>query len=425
MFEIHPPLYPLDRDAFVVALATGHGRVLIHAERFGVDEFRSEILGAATEPAGFDTQVDGYGEWQLAKLCEAAGLVGEIIHRKVAGDDVWLRCALLKEFFLTGHAAALQALREMWDRHLDGNDLPAVEELIALDGERGLSFVAGKLGELLARGNGFWVDGHELEMFDEVHGTGAAESILKREAATDDRIAIYLAGVESTLALRSGMEKGISKKPVAEVTAEIRAATERFPRLQAWGRKASEGDRRQIAEILSVADDPRVVAKALSCFSGTGFPVFDPALLAYLEHPDLDVRSEAIAALSHHDEEEVRAAGLEAIRGGDGLTGLELLRKAARADDLGEILRTLHKAEAEHHDFHSHISAAVGMLQYNPEVWEIRLAMLIYERSPCRHCRGLVVTVMVRRGECPPWITEEAHFDASNGIRALLAAEPE
>jgi hypothetical protein len=31
MFEIHPPDYPLNREAFVAALASGHGRAMIHA----------------------------------------------------------------------------------------------------------------------------------------------------------------------------------------------------------------------------------------------------------------------------------------------------------------------------------------------------------------------------------------------------------
>ena len=65
MFQIHPPIYPLGREAFVTALSTGHGRALIHAERFGVDEFRAEILGAAIQPLSYDTQVDGFREeWE-------------------------------------------------------------------------------------------------------------------------------------------------------------------------------------------------------------------------------------------------------------------------------------------------------------------------------------------------------------------------
>ena len=189
MFQIHPPIYPLGREAFVTALSTGHGRALIHAERFGVDEFRAEILGAAIQPLSYDTQVDGFREEWLASLCEAAGLVEQIIARREADDHVGQRCALLHQFSINGYKEALPALYEMWGRHRKGRDLPGVEELIILDRERGLRFVACQLGELLSTEEGFWVDESELEIFDKVHGEGSAERFLRMEAAGEPRIA--------------------------------------------------------------------------------------------------------------------------------------------------------------------------------------------------------------------------------------------
>jgi hypothetical protein len=424
MFEIHPPDYPLNREAFVAALANGHGRALIHANRYGVKEFRTEILTAATRPAGYDTQVDGFGEWRLAKLCEAAGLVGEIIDRDDDDDDVWLRCALLKRFFLNGHAEGLPALYAMWSRHREGRDLPAVEELISLEGERGLLFVAAKMGELLAKDNGFWVYDAELWLFDQVHGAGAARRILDREALTDPRIGTFLAGVDTTLTRWSGMKESPRPRPVDEVMTEIRTATRRYPRLQIWGREAADDDRRQVAEFLGLVDDPVVLAKALSCFAGTGFPVFDPAFLAYLQHSDGDVRSEVVAALSHHAEAEVRTAGREAIRSGDGWTGLRLLRKAARAEDLGEIFRAVEMPPDEDVDIHSIVSALVDLLEDNLEVWDARLPLWVYERSPCMHCRGSAVKSMIRQDECPRWVAEECAFDAYERLRTMVAGKP-
>lgn len=421
MLEIHPPVYPLSREAFVASLATGHGRALIHAGRFGVEEFRSEILGASIKPMSYDIQVDGYREGWLATLCEAADLVGEIIVRKEAEDHIWQRCALLKQFFLNGRAEALPALYEMWSRHREGNDLPAVEELIELDGERGLRFVTGKLGELLATEDGFWVDGSELGMFDEVHGEGAAKSFLEREAVADPRIAGYLAGVARTLANPAPSQRRTSQQSVAEVIAEIRGATRRYPRFQRWGQKASEEDRRQVAELLGSADDPIVLAKVLSCFAGTGFPSFDPTLLGYLHHPDRDVRSEVVWALSHHDEEEVREAGLEAIRRGDGLDGLILLKSSARAEDVGEIFRAVEMPPGEDADFHSFVCATVRLLECNPAVGDVHLALWIYERSPCMHCRKSAVEIMIQRGFCPAWVVEECLYDGSEGVREIAA----
>ncbi len=104
-----PPVYPLTREVFNRALTTGHGRVLIHAESFDLQDHRDDILDAVTTCRVYDPQVDGHREWWLARLCEAAGLVDTVIQLPPAGDarDLDQRCGLLKEFVLNGHAAAL------------------------------------------------------------------------------------------------------------------------------------------------------------------------------------------------------------------------------------------------------------------------------------------------------------------------------
>lgn len=423
MFEIHPPLYPLDRDAFIAALATGHGRALIHAGRFGVEEFQTEILGAAIEPMSYDTQVDGFREGWLASLCEAAGLVEQIIARREVDDHVWQRCALLHQFSLNGYGDALPALYDMWDLHRKGRDLPGVEELIKLDGERGLRFVACQLGKLLSSDEDFWVDESELEMFDEIHGAGQAESFLRVEAAKEPRIADYLTGVATTRTRWEGSEKRTFPQPVAEVVNGILTATRRFPRFQGWGRKTSEDDRRQIAAMLESLVDPVVLAKCLSCFAGTGFPSFDVKYLNYLDHPAPDVRSEAVCALSHHREEPVRKAGLEALRRGEGLDGLALLKRSALAGDAGEIFQALERLPGENEDFHSFVCAAVGILEENPAVGQVPLGLWIYERSPCMHCRKSAVEVMVGHGNCPSWVIEECLHDGSEALRKLVAGQ--
>ena len=60
---IQPPVYPLCRSAFTLALTTGHGRALIRADYFDVDDFRDEFFEAATVCKVYDTADDGYREW--------------------------------------------------------------------------------------------------------------------------------------------------------------------------------------------------------------------------------------------------------------------------------------------------------------------------------------------------------------------------
>jgi hypothetical protein len=76
-------------------------------------------------------------------------------------------------------------------------------------------------------------------------------------------------------------------------------------------------------------------------------------------------------------------------------------------------------------DLHSIVSALVKMLQENPVVWNVQLALWIYERSPCMHCRNSAVELMIRQDECPPWVAEECAFDAYEGLRKRVAGKPD
>ncbi len=283
--------------------------------------------------------------------------------------------------------------------------------------------MACQLGKLLATEEGFWVDGSELEIFDEIHGAGSAESFLRIEAANEPRIADYLTAVAATRTRWEGIERRTLTQPVAEVVNDILTATHRFPRFQGWGRKASEDDRRKVAELLGSVDDPVVLAKCLSCFAGTGFPTFDLKYLDHLRHPVPYVRTEAVSSLSHHPEGPVRDAGLDALRRGDWLDGLDLLRSSALAEDKAELFRALETLSGEDENFHSFVSAAVRILESNPAVGDVRIGLWIYERSPCMHCRGSAVEVLVQRGQCPSWVIEECLRDGSQSLRELAAAQ--
>src|SRR5215217_5643559 len=106
--KIHPPAYPLDREAFKRALRTGHGRALVHAREFGLTDYCEEVLDAATDCKVYDVSFDGQREWWLAQLCEHAGLVDTVIG--LSPGDTWrnrdLRTSLLKEFCQSGREAA-------------------------------------------------------------------------------------------------------------------------------------------------------------------------------------------------------------------------------------------------------------------------------------------------------------------------------
>lgn len=421
--EIHPPVYPLSREAFKLALTTGHGRALIQAENFGGAEYRDEILEAATTCLVYDTQVDGFREWWLAQLCEAADLVDTVINLPPDDSDRnrEQRACLLKEFCLAGHPAALPQLYAMCRRPENSNNVEACSELIEVESENGLIFAARRLGEALLHDPDFWVSDKELCRFDDLHGKGSAKRILSETALADEVIQHYLQELTAYEKICSEANQSTWPKvleSVESVLQSIKSATKRMLRLRGWGTKASLADRVEVAKLLSTESQPVVLMNALLCLSGTGLPEFDEVLLELVFHEDDDVRFYAARMFSNHREEAVRLAGIALLNRGDLYGGTKLLRLSARSGDFEMILSSIME-NPPGDDLHGNIYNLVMLMEDNETIREPLISLYVYEFSPCMHCREKAVEFLIKWDICPKWLIEEAAKDASADIRKL------
>lgn len=425
--EISQPAYPLSREAFKRALTTGHGRALVHARNFDATEFRKDILETATDCNFYDTQIDGFREWWLAGLCECAGLVNTIIG---LSPDGWYknraqRACLLKEFCLRGYERALPALYDMCRRWPDSNDVDAISELIEVEGERGLIFVARRLGDALLADSDFWVGDWEMSRFDNLYGSGRAKEILTDAAATDPAVRHFLhewAAHEDESHIRPApVFDGTVTKSVESVVRIILSATEREGWLRWWGSNASPEERAEVAKLLKNESRIIVLHNALWCLQGKGLPCFDEALLELVFHEDDEIRFYAALMFSRHVESQVRLAGLALLKRGDLEVATELLRLNATLEDSELILSAVAENPLDEID-HGVISNLVQMLEDNEALRGSLIPLYIYEFSPCLHCRRRAVEILIKWDACPRWLLEEAAFDAENDIRKLIGS---
>ncbi|RYD34432.1 MAG: hypothetical protein EOP87_09210 [Verrucomicrobiaceae bacterium] len=423
--EIHPPTYPLSRDAFKSALVRGHGRALIHAGNFGVTDFKNEILEAATTCLVYDTQIDGYREWWLAGLCEAAGLIDTIINLPPEGSaqDRSQRAALLGEFARAGHQAALPKLYDMCCFDHPDHEIYGCDELIRTDGENGLIFVAKRLGERLIQDSDHWVGDWELDLFDELHGEGRGEAVLSEAARNEQDILAYLEEVRSyqTTTEEGKIARPETIEPVEDILELIQTSPKRESRLRGWGRRASHGDLSKVADFLTIGGSPITLINALVCLGRRGLPTFDADLLWLAFHEDDDVRFHATRLFAHHDEPQVRAAGLALIGSGDLLGGTAMLRLSARNEDAEAILAALGRSDPGEED-HGILSNLVQLLERNGSMREPLIPLHVYEHSPCMHCRERAIEILIKWEACPQWVLDEACRDASGNIRSLMGS---
>jgi len=422
MPAIAAPVYPLSRDAFWKALHCGHGRAQIQADRYGVAEFRDEILQACSTSLVWDPQAEGQRAAWLAKLCESSDLVGDIIAASPSGSfwDRELRCQLLLEFALKGYARAREGLYDACERADDGN-VHACDEIIQLDGSQGLAFVARTYGELLEADPEFWVDDEGLQVYDHLHGEGEGRQLLDRLADGDDAIKYYLQNVDRTLEGRHD-NYAPPRRTIENVILAILSADELLFWPRGWARHARPEDMQRILDLALSDSEPVVIGNALQCLSGASQTSFHSDLFALLNHPDTHVRYWCARVLAEHVHPDVRAAGLEVLSF-DVVAGLELLRANALAQDGPAMVRAI-RPEADPDDQHAVVYSLTKLLRDSP-VREPDLALYMYEYSPCMNCRWRAINALVAWGACPSWVLNEGLYDGSNEIAATCAAASE
>ena len=420
MADFAEPIYPLEKAAFIRALATGHGRAVIHAERFGTEDLREEILDAALFSKVYDSQSNGQGEVWLARLCGIAGLVDRVIAR----DDgtIGLRCDMLLHFAQSGHPAARPALREMCRYDEERNDLAADCDIVDLEGEEGYLFVVERAGEALSKHPEYWVSDTYEHVLDQQLGDGTAMAILDRESPGNPHIAAYR---EAVLAYRAKLtpEADRTLPAVDEVIRQILTSTKRIPRLRLCGEKATLEERRKVAALDFAMMGPVALENYLYYFQFVGFPDFREEYLPLLRRPETRIHFRAHSALSHHAEPQVRAAAYEALERGELVSYVTLLRRSGLAVDVEPLLEATRVSGvlADADKAHDVTGALNHLVEENPEMNDLRLPVWIYEFSPCRVCRYKAVEIMAERLILPQWIAEECLSDAYDDIREIAA----
>lgn len=423
MPEISEPAYPLTKSAFTRALMTGHGRALIHAERCGTDGVREEILNSALFPNVYDAQCNGLGEAWLARLCVAAGLVESFISQDhgITGD-LELRCGILAQFALQGHAAARAELRELCRYDEKEDLLIAADEIVEVDGEDGFLFAADRAGEALLRYPDSWGNTYLASLLDKTAGEGRAMVIMGRESPRNPNIAAFRAAVLKDQNVER-FRPDQTLPAVDELIGQILASTKRIARLSYFGKKGTPEERLKVAGLDFSRMSLIPLDNYLFYFSRSGFPEFREEYLPLLLHPEERVRWWSHSALSHHAEPQVRQAAYQALASGELAFFVKLLRRSGLADDTAPLLAALGRPAtmADDDEVHGVGSALRDLVTENSKMRDPRLPLWIYEATPCRICRFHAVEIMAERSILPRWIAEECLSDAYEDTRAIAA----
>jgi hypothetical protein len=459
--DFAPFVLPLSPECFAAALRKGHGRALMHATRYGLDGLAEYVIDACQYNRAYDPQLEPERtDWLVELLAEggAEDVVGRAMIRRAdePAERYWdavHRAAVLRRFAERGIAGAAAALHGCLRRWPETADFVADDEIVLLEGARGLRLVAAYVGRLLAEDADAPVPETAMRVYDRKHGNGAARRVLEDAAQTSEDVGRYVQALDAAAAEAAradadaresqegdddgaaGGEEDASDTPdglgsdrVARIVEQIDCADdEEDPHgIMLLMEQPTDADLRALFELMLAEDQPGRLRRFLQVFAYYRMERFDERLLSLAGHDDADIRWLVNATAGRYQHAAVRALGLAELKrlaaGGAYEGQFKLLVQNFEPGDAARIETVLRVPEVAE-ELHSVCLDLVmlGEARVEPELGP--LGMFVYEHSPCTNCRERAVRLLRGTGTAPDWVLMECRYDCVDAIREMVLGE--
>lgn len=425
------PLMPLSPAAFRLALKKGQGRALQQINQFGITGLEQQLAEACTTCVAYDPQCEGMREAWLFTLLEHARLQDVVLRAIVEAEqqistnesswDMEQRSAILRKMAVSGSSEARQVLYATLAAHSDDSYLRSATDIITLDGIDGLLKVARLAGQQLRADPEFWVDDYYIRCCDEP--VEAVKAILQNEAAKDEDVASYLAGVSRTVTtqISSSTPSPWHDYSAQQILDHLKVKpADPCHWLRRWGRDAKEVERDQIFTALLLSNDAEQITRLFKCFALISIPRFDDRLLKWAVHPNEQLQWVALQALKLLRHPKLRIAAKSFIENDKLAYGITLLVNNFQHGDFEIIAGRLAEVTDED-ETHRIVGLVIDMYESNPDPEAVDCLLFVYESSPCSLCRAKAFKALVDCRAAPDRIVAEATFDVASDTRALAS----
>jgi hypothetical protein len=413
------------------AVQKGLGRALLWAKR-GRWTDKAILHNACLEDLRYDRQVEeGRGPW-LCQILEATGTTGEFRDSVFAalgaienGRAAEQLCQLAVFYARCGDHPFRLRLQEFVTRKPDPYDPSLGEkELIELDGEAGVLFIARFRGAALLSREFDWDDEAFIQEAIGCLGEAATMAILQRESQTSIGVQRLYDGWKKSIKDRAGFSKEahadrMRKLGLSGVIQMAESKTAQAGLLRGWGMYADEADLRAVRDRLLDSQKPEAIANYLRVFSNRPMPEFSECFLSLLNHEHENVRNRAFVAVAQNKHPAIRRFALDNLEKRiQEFNFLQLfIRNFAKGDE--ELLLKHLQIPEDVHRAHWFLMDLIRILERNADADCSELAKRAYRWTPCGSCRSKSAKLLIERKVAPAWLIEECQDDAVSETRQL------
>lgn len=426
--DCSPPLSP-NVEQQHDALRKGLGRAYQWAGSGKLDD--EPLLKACLHDPRFDKQVEESRTDWLWRLVETVGAVDrfrspirQALSELSIESGANQLCELACHYAEHGEDSFRSLLYEVVEkRPLANTPWLGEEELVRLDGEKAVLFIARVREERAVSAEADWDDLRLVELAIERLGEQRVEAILNTSGAKGTQ-RLAQAWNQEKLRKTSQTQPALRREQMRTTAPGdiIKAANseDKCFWLRGWGMHADEAKLKEILEHLWAADSPSVVAKLLRVFSNRPLIEFDPRLIEWCQSADPDLRRSAFNTLAQVAHPLVREfANVELEKGNCSDVIVSLFAKNYRSGDEQRLFEAI-TLPADENELHWLFIDVIKVLADNPEADCFRLAVSIYRSTPCENCRFEAARLLHRQQVAPQWLAQECCCDSHEKCRALF-----
>ncbi|MFK7972528.1 MAG: hypothetical protein AB8F95_19310 [Bacteroidia bacterium] len=412
------------KKQFFQSIQCGTGKAYIIAQENPDVDFASYIIKGALNNYAYDGQSEGSRATYIFELISLSGQQAKIREAILEGlateqDDTWSLVQLFnlaKMYAERGDAEAKKAIYQRFMCNtIEGSSWAGYDEILALDGLKGLFFIAEKFGKKLEEDPDYWQDRFIVDSFQKENPNIPVTAELEAAAKTNRHIRIYLDEINKR---EDKQEAHRSARPVYDnILDEIFAR----PFIL---RKLDGTELLIVANQLLIEKDKGKFEKMLAVFARNQFP-FDPDFIFRLtkRRPTSKNRIQeyALDALKLLQSDEIRAFALERIPKARlyPATFTSLLIANYQEGDAELLCQVIDKFKDEHIIEELAISYA-QIFDKNPTPACKEPLERLYRKMNCGIHRYGILKTLMQNDVLSDMIKREIKHDSYEGTRALL-----
>jgi hypothetical protein len=328
---------------------------------------------------------------------------------------------LARLFAANGNEQARIVTRKALRYDKEWNIFIGAEEIILLEGIKGLIYVADTIGSKIISDPEYVEDDLLLKVAKKHLGEAIVSDCLAEASNINPRVDAYCKSVEALIRQREAYNgRKIESYSYSEMRDLIDNPKRFSPAFNYWGKHASDDDILKAAEALLGERNTSRLIKYLKIFWQRPFPLDHEKIVAMAYSKNHHLVGAAIWALRNIKHDSVHALAVELLqRTPRNYDAIELLVQNYHEQDyhlLDDIVLEKHNK----HRFHNISYPILGLFEKYNALNCMSIMVQIYKSNWCSSCRKRCIDIMVKNRAIPDWIVLECRYDCKLDIRQVI-----